>query len=395
MNVRGRSILTLFLTAMPMFKTFAKFLSLVALCLGIASRAMAQEVLPEGPIPRTEMNERRLDGVIRSFDLPRGTFVMDVTALTQNNGRMKYLTVPQTVMIMTYPESLLHVLGGDEGDVNLSDLHPEDNAIIIGTSTDGGKRWTAKEGAFWTRDVDGKHVLDGWKPRAERPGTPAPVPPGLVAWWKGDDTPADAVGEHLGILQNGAGFGKGVVGSAFNFDGKDDRLSLYDCPEFALTDSLSVEGWVFIRSCTRDSILFFRGDNRGGLDPYSIHVMPDGTLVFRLNSDKDVADCVTPVPMGRWFHLACTLDGNSGAMRIYIDVRAVAGNDTAVRPLRDLISNDGAGVSIGNVPSLPRTIHNFPFDGLVDELSLYNRALTRTEIHSIYDAGAAGKSTKP
>src|SRR5262249_40360760 len=39
----------------------------------------------------------------------------------------------------------------------------------------------------------------------------------------------------------------------------------------------------------------------------------------------------------------------------------------------------------------PTTPHNFLFDGLIDELSLYNRALTPAEVRGIYDAGSDGK----
>ena len=39
----------------------------------------------------------------------------------------------------------------------------------------------------------------------------------------------------------------------------------------------------------------------------------------------------------------------------------------------------------------PDTPHNFPFDGLIDELSVYNRALTTEEVQRIYDTGSQGK----
>src|SRR5262249_7239794 len=46
------------------------------------------------------------------------------------------------------------------------------------------------------------------------------------------------------------------------------------------------------------------------------------------------------------------------------------------------------GLGIGNVNG---SLVNFPWDGWLDELSLYNRALTDGEILAIYQAGAAGK----
>ena len=61
---------------------------------------------------------------------------------------------------------------------------------------------------------------------------------------------------------------------------------------------------------------------------------------------------------------------------------------TAVRPFGDLIPGDSPGVGIGN---LNDGGNNFPFTGDIDEISLYNRALSAAEVQAIYSAGSAGK----
>src|SRR6516225_8540289 len=73
-----------------------------------------------------------------------------------------------------------------------------------------------------------------------------PPPEGLVGWWQAEGNGYDAVGGHDGVLQN-VGFTNGVVGQAFAFDPENYPYFIYtgvqiaDQPEFALTNSLSIE----------------------------------------------------------------------------------------------------------------------------------------------------------
>ena len=75
----------------------------------------------------------------------------------------------------------------------------------------------------------------------------------------------------------------------------------------------------------------------------------------------------------QWYHVAATLDGVSGTMSIYTNGTLAAQTVTAIRPFGTLIAGDSPGVGIGN---LNDGGNNFPFIGDIDEISLYNRALT-------------------
>ena len=70
-------------------------------------------------------------------------------------------------------------------------------------------------------------------------------------------------------------------------------------------------------------------------------------------------------------------------------------NHDYVRPLGDLDPASNPSIGIGNHGGYPTTPHNFPFDGLIDELAIYNRALTESEIQGIYNAGGDGKIKSP
>ena len=101
--------------------------------------------------------------------------------------------------------------------------------------------------------------------------TPVPPPSGIVGWWKGDGSTLDSVAANNGVNQN-ITYTNGMVGQAFacnpnNYSyGTYTGIQIADQPAYALTNSLTIEGW--IRPRGDGYIIFWRGDNRPGLDPY-------------------------------------------------------------------------------------------------------------------------------
>nr|UXE45636.1 hypothetical protein Hi04_10k_c5016_00045 [uncultured bacterium] len=184
-----------------------------------------------------------------------------------------------------------------------------------------------------------------------------------------------------------------MVGQAFSFDGVDDRLQVTDNDDLKLTKSLSIEGWVRVNgfpSIDHGEILF-RGDDRNGLDPYSLSTEPNGTVNFHIDSGNGTADISAPIPLGKFIYVAATLDDATGAMRLYLNGTLATETTTSFRPFRDLDPGSNPSIGIGNHGGYPATDHNFPFNGLIDELSVYDRALTPAQIQSIFNAGTLGK----
>jgi Concanavalin A-like lectin/glucanases superfamily len=80
-----------------------------------------------------------------------------------------------------------------------------------------------------------------------------------------------------------------------------------------------------------------------------------------------------------------TLDGSTGEMRLYFNGIMVAQDFTAIRPFGPL-SGSNPGIGIGNVPG----VNNFPFAGAIDEVVLYNRALSPQEVLTLVPEPAVG-----
>jgi hypothetical protein len=199
-----------------------------------------------------------------------------------------------------------------------------------------------------------------------------------------------------GTLISGTAYDTGKVGQAFNLDGVNDRVQVADSESLKLTASMTIEAWVKADALpVQQGEIFFRGDDRGGQDPYSLSLQSNGSLRWEVVSLTDAMNISTPMQLGELVHVAATLDDASGAMRLYVNGVQAAQTITTVRPFRDLDPGSNPGIGIGNHGGYPNTPHNFPWDGLIDELSVYNRALTAAEIAGIYNAGSDGKIKSP
>ncbi len=219
-----------------------------------------------------------------------------------------------------------------------------------------------------------------------------PAPAGLVGWWPGEGNGVDVVGGNNGTLVN-VGFTNGKVGQAFSFDPENYPTFTYtgvqiaDQPAYALTNSLSIEGWVRPRG--DGYVIFFRGDHRPGLDPYALSMQGNNRLDFQVtDADGNSGVVETILAYNVWTHVAATLDDGTGTMSIYTNGVLAAQTATAVRPFGELDPGQSPGIGIGNVSDGG---NNFPFTGDIDEIALYNRALSSTEIAAIYNAGSSGK----
>jgi glucose/arabinose dehydrogenase len=227
--------------------------------------------------------------------------------------------------------------------------------------------------------------------------TAVALPSNAVSWWTANNTAADVYGLNNAAL-TGVTYATGEVGQAFSFNGSSSRAELADSSSLAFTASFTIEGWIKVNALPTSGghgDILFRGDD-SGLNPYSLSVESDGTLKFQVTPaatiDINGSTLKTPVSTGQWTHVAATLDDATGLMSLYVNGALAAQTTTDVRPFATLNSSAHPGVGIGNANGAST---NNPFNGLIDELSVYNRALTPGEVLAIYKAGGSGKVSSP
>ena len=221
-------------------------------------------------------------------------------------------------------------------------------------------------------------------PAAELPGDDgksqprcAPTPAGLTHWWPGEGSSGDIVGGDHGITIGTVSYARGMVGQAFQFGEGHIRLahnyggvSAKEATVLAWiqTQRAGPAAWQSILSSTTTGFIHFQTSTAGGAGVYT----GAGRALHELPS-------VGPAPVGVWRHIALT--ARSGELRVYqngVAISQLADTFTYIAPQIDAVLI-GAGYGTGR-----------SFPGLVDELQTYDRALTATEIRSIYAAGREG-----
>ena len=130
---------------------------------------------------------------------------------------------------------------------------------------------------------------------AAQPGCVSP-PSDLVGWWRGDGNGNDSAGSNNAYTMAHVPFTNGVVGQAFSLNPYNQPNGVYtgvriaDQPTYILTNSLSIEGW--IRPSGNGYVVFYRGDNRPGFDPYVMAMGFNNILTFAVTDVHGTAATV-------------------------------------------------------------------------------------------------------
>ncbi len=204
-------------------------------------------------------------------------------------------------------------------------------------------------------------------------------PAGLVSWWPGDGNAQDIIGSNDGTPQGGTTFAQGLVGQAFSIDGVDDVVEVPNAPSlsFNTNSPISIDLWAF-RTGTNPvmHLIGKRVDCDGDLNyQMALNTESGEGLVFGAGFGNEVATGID-LPLNTWTHLAGTFDGTT--YRFYIDGQSVAAAGT-------LGPTHAAPLLIGGSGTCAT------FEGLMDEVEIFNRALSTSEIQAIFNAGSAGK----
>jgi hypothetical protein len=210
----------------------------------------------------------------------------------------------------------------------------------------------------------------------------ATPPAGLVGWWPGEGNAVDIAGTNNGTLLNGATFSPGEVGSAFSLDGVSAVVEVPDSPTLSMApgSALTVELWAY--RTTTNSLAHLLGKRIGCTESINYQMAWDSSgLNFGANAGNGVGTGI-PLPLRTWTHLAATFE--AGTYSFYINGQLVATSTNMT-----LGQTNDAPLEIGQSGTCEL------FGGLLDEVSIYNRALSASEIAAIYSAGSAGKCRLP
>jgi len=203
----------------------------------------------------------------------------------------------------------------------------------------------------------------------------------LVGYWKFDEgsgtTANDSSGYgNNGTLYNGPTWTSGKVGGALSFDGVNDYV---DCGNGASLNNISaitIEAWIYQKSISTLSTAYNQaivnkldwGNNMG----YEFSLIATSNYP-RIYSGNRSAFYPVANPLNVWVHYVVTIDANGNYVFYKNGVNVQAGSGLGLN-----ISLTNSSLLIGKESTY--------FDGLIDEVRIYNRALSAAEIKALYDA---------
>jgi len=220
-------------------------------------------------------------------------------------------------------------------------------------------------------------------------------PSGMVSYWTFDDgTAIDTYGINDGT-NYGATATTGQVGDALSFDGVVDYVDVGDNDDFSFISATQVDtafsvcGWIKSTAIGYQMIvtklgtatstwewqIFLDGNNQLTFQMLET----DGTYIGRKDSSA--------ISTNTWHHVCGVYDGSesSEGIDLYIDA-SVTDDITGDSGGYAGMSNTNTNVYIGSRGHSS----SFPFTGSLDEVAIFNRVLSASEISDLYDKGVAG-----
>ena len=229
------------------------------------------------------------------------------------------------------------------------------------------------------------------------------APSGMTDWWPADGNAFDIIGGQHGALQGGATFDTGKVAQAFSLDGSNDYVLVPNNPAaaFNFAGSFSIDAWIFLKSAppefapivskwndipfgNENRSYFFAVQNISGLR-LRFDVSQDGHFLGGHSSLVISADLV---PLNTWSHVAAVFDGTTHSLTVYLNGHASSALTIPANVTAPFVNNEPLLIGAADAGS---NVRDF-FNGLVDEVELFNRPLTQAEIQTIVNAGSSGKT---
>jgi len=214
------------------------------------------------------------------------------------------------------------------------------------------------------------------------------VPPsGLIDWWSGENNGNDIAGGNTLTLEGGAGFTTGEVGQAFNFTNAPNTATGQYAQNTAPTglplgnSARTIDLWfntgTNLTASTEAALIEYGAQSAENTFGLIFSGNAPGKLYFYGNFD-DLAG-ITTIQPNTWYHAAVTYDGTT----VVLYLNGVVEATKTTTSLNTVL--DANGLTLGLRPG------SATWNGQIDEVEIFNQALSQAQIQSIYQAGSKGK----
>ena len=235
---------------------------------------------------------------------------------------------------------------------------------------------------YRVRATDAAGNLSGYSTTATASTTSGNTPSGLVAAYGFEEASGTSVNDGSGNgntgAVNAATWATGKYGGALSFNGSSSYVDLGNPSALNLTGSMTLSAWVMATSTPPDDgQIIAKSDNVSGwqlkttadtgVETFGVAVSPDGTSHVQRYSQ-------TVRALNTWYYVAGVYNASAQTLDIYVNGALDNGTLKGTVPASQFDSS--VNVNIGARSG------GFYFNGLIDEVRIYNRALSAAEIQS-------------
>jgi hypothetical protein len=322
------------------------------------------------------------------FDLAVGNAESDDVSILKNNGDGTF-QAKVDYGVGDYPHSVFCAdLDGDSRpDLAVANLY-SDNISILKNNGDGTFQtkvdYITGDGAssIFCADLDGDGDLDlsvanQFSNNVSVLKNLTPTNP-LVGYWKFEEdtgtTAHDSSGKNNHGIIYGTTWTDGKLGKGLNFTKLSDYVEVNDSPSLDLTDHLTITAWIKPHDYPDHTPKIV---GKGYANTYSYWLGFAGvSVILTLENSAGYCEAYHSFLLDEWAYVAATWDGTT--MRIYIN-----GKDegSTVRNYTGTLTPNEHPLIIGSRDNA----YNDYFNGTIDEVKIYNTALSEDEIKEEYE----------
>ena len=209
----------------------------------------------------------------------------------------------------------------------------------------------------------------------------------LIAYWDFDDIPGwealDSSGNYLHAYIGRALRGvAGYKNQCLLFDGINSYTAVNNDPllDFDVDDSFSISAWVKLNDDIKDWRAIVGKANNDSLNGYVLRHDQGGNLAMMVEesdgSDQSSAIAQQDYRDDQWHHVVGIINRQDKTNTIYVD--GYKKDESDITDLGSLTNDYNL-----NIGSLEQS-GGISFDGLIDEVKMYSKALTSSEIYELY-----------
>jgi hypothetical protein len=207
---------------------------------------------------------------------------------------------------------------------------------------------------------------------------------GLVGWWKFDETSGtvayDSSGNgNDGNLTNGPTWVTGMINGAISFDGLNDYVN-FPVKSYPFGNSASVSFWAFGGSNLPKINSVFTAGNTSTSKLFSLHLTWDTNYKFFFDlGNTSLQDRIIKIGTsndfkGSWQFWNVTKDNASGIMSLYKNGQV-------------WLAESGKNAALATINELDFFRIGVAYHGLIDDVRIYDRALSAAEVQALYNLG--------